>query len=69
MTNEIPAHVRRNLAGLQNLRERRNFSLKDLQILTGVRQEIIQAYENGTGTPTKSKYNKLADILNWEYWQ
>ena len=69
MTNEIPEHVRRNLAGLKDLRERRHFSLKELQILTGVRQDIIQAYENGTGTPTKSKNNKLTAIFGWKDWE
>lgn len=68
MTNEIPEHVRRNLAGLRDLREKRNFTLRELQVLTGVRQDIIHAYENGTGTPTPSKYDKLADIFNWKYW-
>ena len=69
MTNEIPEHVRKNLAGLKDLRERRHFSLKELQILTGVRQDIIQAYENGTGTPTRSKYNKLTAIFGWKDWE
>lgn len=69
MTSEIPAHVRRNLAGLRDLREKRNITLKDLQILTGVRQEIINAYENGTGTPTPSKYNKITPIFGWKDWE
>lgn len=69
MTNEIPEHVRRNLAGLRDLREKRRFTLKDLQVLSGVRQDIIEAYENGTGTPTKSKYNKLTAIFGWKDWE
>lgn len=69
MTNEIPEHVRKNLAGLKNLREKRHFTLKELQKLTGVREEIITAYEDGTGTPTKSKYNKLTAIFGWKDWE
>ena len=68
-TAEIPAHVRANLAGLYQLREKRRFSLKDLQVLSGVRADIIKAWENGTGTPTKSKYNKLSPIFNWRDWE
>lgn len=68
MTNEIPAHVRRNLAGFRDLREKRHFTLRDLQVLTGIRQETIQAYENGAETPTKSEYNMLAVVLGWRDW-
>ena len=68
MTNKIPAHVRRNLAGFRDLREKRHFTLRDLQVLTGIRQETIQAYENGAGTPTKNEYNMLAVVLGWRDW-
>lgn len=65
---EIPAHVHANLAQLLTLRGKRRLTTKELQKLSGVREEIIMAYENGTGNPTKSKYNKLAEIFGWEEW-
>ena len=72
MEANIPEYVRGNLSKLQEERERKSLSPEDLQRLSGVRADIIRAYESGTGTPTRSKYNKLAkvfDVFDWEEWE
>lgn len=69
MRLEIPEHVSASLAKLQHERENKGLSKKELQKLTGVREEIITAYESGTGHPTRSKYNRLAEIFGWEAWK
>ena len=69
MKISIPAHVRENLSKLQEEREFYNLSPEQLQEHSGVRADIIRAYESGTGTPTRSKYNKLAELFDWEEWK
>ena len=69
MKISIPAHVRENLSKLQEEREFYNLSPEQLQEHSGVRADIIRAYESGTGTPTRSKYNKLAELFDWEEWE
>ena len=69
MRVEIPAHVRAFLQKLQQERENKGLSKKELQKLTGVREEIITAYESGVGQPTRSKYNRIAEIFGWEAWK
>lgn len=69
MRLEIPEHVRASLAKLQHERENKVLSKKELQKLTGGREEIITAYESGTRQPTWSKYNRLAEIFGWEAWK
>ena len=68
METSIPEHVKRNLSKLHEERESKSLSPEQLQRLSGVRADIIRAYESGTGTPTRSKYNKLAEIFGWEEW-
>ena len=68
MEASIPEYVMGNLTKLQEERERKSLSPEDLQRLSGVRADIILAYESGTGTPTRSKYNKLAKVFDWEEW-
>ena len=69
MEASIPEYVMGNLTKLQEERERKSLSPEDLQRLSGVRADIILAYESGTGRPTRSKYNKLAKFFNWEEWK
>ena len=69
MRHEIPEHVSESLSRLQQERENKGLSKKELQKLTGVREEIITAYEIGTGQPTRSKYNRIAEIFGWEAWK
>ena len=69
MEASIPDHVRENLSKLHEERELSSLSPEQLQKLSGVRADIIRAYENGTGTPTRSKYNKLAEFFGWEEWE
>ena len=69
METSIPEHVSGNLSKLQEERESKSLSPEDLQKLSGVRADIIRAYESGTGTPTRSKYNKLAKVFDWEEWE
>ena len=54
MSEQIPAQVEECLYNLA---------------ATGVRADIIRAYEEGKGRPTRSKYNKLAEFFGWEAWQ
>ena len=69
METSIPDHVKGNLSKLHEERERESLSPKQLQELSGVRADIIRAYEEGKGRPTRSKYNKLAEIFDWEEWK
>ena len=69
MNKEIPAQVKENLYNLAYERELLGLSREELQRATGVRADIIRAYEEGKGSPTRSKYNKLADFFGWEQWQ
>ena len=66
---QIPAHVKKNLNTLASQREEQGMSRKDLQKVSGVREDIIAAYEEGRGRPTRSKYNKLAEYFSWEAWR
>lgn len=65
----IPEHVANNLYMLAYERELRGLSSRELQKRTGVREDIIVAYESGKGRPTASKYNKLAEFFGWEVWK
>lgn len=65
---DIPEHVRLSLSRLQEERGKSGISRTELHKLSGVRENIIAAYEEGKGTPTKSKYNRLAEIFDWELW-
>ena len=69
MNKEIPAQVKESLYNLAYERELLGLSREELQRATGVRADIIRAYEEGKGSPTRSKYNKLADFFGWEQWQ
>lgn len=71
MTNDsnIPSHVSENLFKLESERVFYSLSREQLQELSGVRADIIKAYEEGKGRPTRSKYNKLAEIFDWEEWK
>ena len=66
---QIPAHVKQCLYNLAYERGLRNLTRKELAKLTGVREDIIGAYEEGKGRPTKSKYNKLAALFEWREWE
>lgn len=69
METNIPAHVSKNLSKLREEREYYGVSPEELQKSSGVRADIIRAYEEGKGRPTRSKYNKLAEIFDWEEWE
>ena len=66
---QIPAHVKECLFNLAYERGLRNLTREELQRATGVREDILRAYEEGRGRPTKSKYNKLAEFFGWTVWQ
>ena len=66
---QIPEYVSKCLYNLAYERGLRNLTRQELGKLTGVRADIIRAYEEGKGRPTKSKYNKLAAFFEWEAWQ
>lgn len=68
MEEQIPTFVRQGMSNLANERELRGLTREELQSATGVRADIIKAYEEGRGRPTKSKYNKLAEFVGWEVW-
>ena len=65
----IPVMVQAYLHALPKERVRLGLTVQELAKRAGVRKEIIEAYEAGTGTPTKSKYDKLASVFGWETWQ
>ncbi len=69
MNNDVPSMVKQNLCAMAEERARLGITADELRHLSGVRKDIIEAYEAGTGTPTKSKYNKLAFIFGWEVWE
>ena len=69
MNEQVPAEVKECLYSLAYERELLGLTREELQSATGVRADILQAYEEGRGRPTRSKYNKLADFFGWEVWQ
>ena len=69
MSEQIPAQVEEYLYNLAYERELMHLTREELQSATGVRADIIRAYEEGKGRPTHSKYNKLAEFFGWEVWQ
>ena len=69
MTEIVPEHVKNNLYLLAYEREQRGLSHRELQKLTGVREDILVAYESGKVLPTAGKYNRLAEYFGWEVWQ
>ena len=69
MTKDVPVMVKAYLRALPKERARLGLTVQDLAKQSGVRKEIIEAYEAGTRTPTRSKYDKLAGVFNWEAWQ
>ena len=68
MREGVPAHVKECLSNLAKERVQRGWTREELQRATGVRSEIIGAYEEERGRPTRSKYNKLAEFFGWEVW-
>ncbi len=66
---ETPKFVREYLNTLEQERERMGISVEELSELSGVRKDILAAYEAGAGRPTPSKYNKLAEVFSWEAWE
>ena len=69
MSEQIPAQVEECLYSLAYERGLLGLTREELQSATGVRADIIRAYEEGKGRPTRSKYNKLAEFFGWEVWQ
>ena len=69
MNKEMPAQVKESLYNLASERELRGLTREELQRATGVRADILRAYEEGKGSPTRSKYNNLAEFFGWEVWQ
>ena len=69
MIEQVPAFVKQMLFNLAYERGLRNLTREELQRATGVREDILRAYEEGRGRPTKSKYNKLAEFFGWTVWQ
>lgn len=69
MNEQLPAEVKESLYNLAYERKLLGLTREELQSATGVRAEIIRAYEKGTGCPTKSQYNKLAAFFEWRAWQ
>lgn len=57
-----------NLSELKKLRIERGMTIEELSKVTGVRRDIILAYEEGRGSPTMAKYNKLAEFFGWKLW-
>ncbi len=66
---DTPKFVMEYLNTLEQERERMGISIEELSKLSGVRKDILLAYEAGTGRPTPSKYNRLAEVFSWEVWQ
>ena len=64
-----PVFVYDNLDGMFAERMKRNVSLSDVRIATGIAPSTIQAYESGKGNPGKKTYNKLAEFFNWRIWE
>lgn len=69
ISEQIPVLVKECLDNLAYERELLGLSREELQKATGVRADIIRAYEKGKGRPTRSKYNKLAAFFDWEAWE
>ena len=69
MSEHIPAQVEEGLFNLAYERWSLGLTREELQTATGVRADIIRAYEEGKGRPTRSKYNKLAEFFGWEVWE
>ena len=63
MSEQIPEHVKECLYDLAYERELLGLTQEELQSATGVRADIIRAYEEGKGRQTRSKYNKLAEFF------
>ena len=68
MNEQVPAGVMESLYSLAYERELLGLTQEELQSATGVRADIIRAYEEGKGYPTRSKNNKLAEFFGWEAW-
>lgn len=68
-TKDVPAMVEANLHALPKERARLGLTIQQLAKQSGVRKEIIEAYEAGTGIPTESKYDKLASVFGWKTWE
>ena len=64
-----PVFVYDNLDGMFAERMKRNVSLSDVRIATGIAPSTIQNYESGKGNPGKKTYNKLAEFFNWRIWE
>ncbi|MBR0185766.1 MAG: helix-turn-helix transcriptional regulator [Synergistaceae bacterium] len=64
-----PSYVYDNLDGMFSERMKRNVSLQDVRVATGIAPSTIQAYEQGKGNPGRKTYNKLAVFFNWRVWE
>ncbi len=49
---------------IKELREKRNLTLDDVQIQTGINRGTFSNYENGTTEPKLNTWQKLADYFN-----
>ena len=49
---------------IKELREKRNLTLDDVQIQTGINRGTFSNYKNGTTEPKLNTWQKLADYFN-----
>ena len=68
-TQYPPAFVYDNIDGMFAERMKRNVSLHDIRIATGITSSTILGYEHGKGNPSRKSYNKLAEFFNWRQWE
>ena len=59
-------HAMRNIGQLQEYRNKRGWTIRELSQLSGVSDKQIRMYETGRELPTIRNYNKLTRVFNWK---
>lgn len=70
MTHRLsaPPSVMENIDRMKDIRELHGMTRKDIADLSGVSMEYIARFELGYRYPSRTNYNKLAKVFNWEEW-
>ena len=65
---EIPEYVFDNLDNLKAEALAQGYTLKQLAEQCKLAQQTLNGIRSGHLPPTRSSYNKIAEVLNWEAW-
>ena len=66
MRTNYSAEELSNIARLKELRELLNFSIADMERITGLDGSILRRLEKGQNLPFRKTYNKLAAVFGWK---